>query len=45
MLDENKRASCNFEGYPYPGMNIDTPYDIVKMIIVIKGHTYYQSHI
>ena len=38
-LEENKIASCNFNGYPYPGMNVDIQYNIVQNIFVINKRT------
>ena len=38
-LEENKIASCNFNGYTYPGMNVDIQYNIVQNIFVINKRT------
>ena len=38
-LDEKKKATCNFDGYEYHGINVDIQYNIVQNIFVINKRT------
>ena len=38
-LDEKKKATCNFDGYEYNGINVDIQYNIVQNIFVIYKPT------
>ena len=35
-LEENKIASCNFDGCDYCGINVETQYNIVQNVFVIN---------